>query len=152
MNIRSNLTANFSVNILSSNHQRSFNQVHKFEKIQSLNLYGTNSLWKTEQDNLSINFENMPIKKIGIDIYFISKFFKPENSNIVLNLLPEHPEQNGKAKVKIGSRGSFLLRCFFELLSMTRLERSIVNGFNKLELSFPEKFGFVKITSLTKAP
>ena len=57
-----------------------------------------------------------------------------------------------RAKVKIGSRGGFLLRCFFELPSITRLERSIVNGFNKLELSFPEKFGFVKITSLTKAP
>jgi len=57
-----------------------------------------------------------------------------------------------KAKVKSGSRGGFLLRCFFELLSMTRLERSIVNGFYKLELSFLEKFDFEKITSLTKVP
>ena len=57
----------------------------------------------------------MPIKKIGIDINFIRKFFKSENSNIVLNLLPEHLEENAGSQSKKRKSGRFSASLFFRI-------------------------------------
>ena len=101
---------------------------------------------------MSNNFEKIPIKKIQIDIYFIEKFFKSEHSGIFLNLLPEHLEENAESQSKKWKSGRFSASLFFALLSMTRLARSTVNRFNRLEPSFLEKFDFEKIISSTNAP